>query len=337
MSSPSGAFYSILVPLDGSPLAAQALPLATNLARQKGARLRLVLVHEPPPAPRDALAANTFVTVDRVNQRGERQYLRSMQQRLRRAGIQLSAAATLTGHPGPALAEFARETGTDLVVMATHGRGGIRRAWLGSVADYLVRHLEIPILLVRAPEEATPPAPTRSPRQILVPLDGSALSEQALEPACRLAQAWQAELTPVNVVLPVMLVTDGNVPLPSTYDGDATELCRQDAQAYLDGVGERMREQGVRAEGIAVVGWNAAGALLEIARPDAVSAIVVATHGRGGLRRWALGSVADKLVRAAEVPVLVVRPSGAPRPAGARLRARSRRQGPPADARLLPS
>ena len=315
MSSHSDPFHSILVPLDGSPLAEQALPLATDLARQKGARLRLVLVHEPPPAPRDALAANMFVAVDRVNQRGERGYLRSVQRRLREDGIRLSAAATLTGHPGPALAEFARETGADLVVMATHGRSGIRRAWLGSVADYLIRHLELPILLVRAPETPATSVPERPSRQILVPLDGSALSEQALAPACRLARAWRAELTPVNIVLPVMLPADGNLPLPSAYDGNATEQCRQDAQQYLDGVSERVREWGVRAEGIAMVGWSTAGALLDIARPDAVGAIVLATHGRSGLRRWALGSVADKLIRAAEVPVLVVRPAGVPKPA----------------------
>jgi nucleotide-binding universal stress UspA family protein len=320
MGSPAGPFRSILVPLDGSPLAEQALPLAAELARHKGARLRLVLVHEPPPAPRDALAANLFVAIERVNQRGERGYLRSMQKKLRDEGIRLSAAITLTGHPGPALAEYARESGTDLVVMATHARGGVRRAWLGSVADYLIRHLDIPVLLARTAVPA--PATSRSARQILVPLDGSALSEQALDPACRLAQAWRAELTPVNIVMPVMLVTDGNVPLPSMYDADTTELCRQDAQQYLDGVDERMRDRGIRAEGIAMVGWSAAGALLDIARPDAVSAIVVATHGRGGLRRWAVGSVADKLVRGAEVPVLVVRPSATTRPAAHTARAR---------------
>jgi len=325
MSAHGNPFHSIMVPLDGSPLAERALPLATELARQKGAKLRLVLVHEPPPAPRDALAANMFVAIDRVNQRGERGYLRSIQRRLREDGIRLSAAVTLTGTPGPALAEFARETGTDLVVMATHGRSGIGRAWLGSVADYLVRHLDLPILLVRAPEPPTTSVPERAARQILVPLDGSALSEQALEPACRLAQAWRAELTPVNIVFPVMPVTDGNLPLPSTYDGNATEQCRQDAQQYLDGVGERVREWGVRAEGIAMVGWSAAGALLDLARPEAVRAIVLATHGRGGLRRWALGSVADKLIRAAEVPVLVVRPEGSPRPAARPSRARAGR------------
>lgn len=323
MRSHSDPFHSILVPLDGSPLAEQALPHAIELARQKGAKLRLVLVHEPPPAPLDALAANMFVAVDRVNQRGEQGYLRSVQRRLREEGIRLVAATTLTGHPGPALAEFARETGADVVVMATHGRSGIRRAWLGSVADYLIRHLELPILLVRAPEPPATSVAERPSRQILVPLDGSPLSEQALEPACRLAQAWQAELTPVRIVFPVMLVTDGNLPLPSTYDGAATEQCRQDAQQYLDGVGERVREWGVRAEGIAMVGWSAAGALLEIARVEPVGAIVLATHGRGGLRRWALGSVADKLIRAAEVPVLVVRPAGSPRPAARPSRARA--------------
>jgi nucleotide-binding universal stress UspA family protein len=314
MSSDLGPFHSILVPLDGSPLAEQALPLAAELARGKGARLRLVLVHELPPAPRDAFGANQFVALERVSRRGEREYLRRMQQELRTQGIRLSAAATLTGHPGPALAEYARETGSDLIVMTTHGRGGARRAWLGSVADDLIRHSGTPVLLVRAAESHATPVPARAPRQILVPLDGSDLSEQALPVASRLARTWGAELTPVTVVSPVV-PADANVPLPSIHGAEAIERYRQDAQEYLEGIDERMREQGIRAEGMAVVGWSAAGAILDLAHPDAVSAIVLATHGRGGLRRWVLGSVADKLIRAAEVPVLVVRPSGSGRQA----------------------
>jgi nucleotide-binding universal stress UspA family protein len=71
-----------------------------------------------------------------------------------------------------------------------------------------------------------------------------------------------------------------------------------------------MRAKGIRASGVAVVGWNAAESILQAARPEQVSLIVLATHGRGGLRRLALGSIADKLVRAGDVPVLVCHPSG---------------------------
>jgi nucleotide-binding universal stress UspA family protein len=85
---------------------------------------------------------------------------------------------------------------------------------------------------------------------------------------------------------------------------------REQAQDYLDDVVERMRGQGLRATGVAVLGWNTADAILDVARPERVAVVALATHGRGGLRRLALGSVADKLVRGADVPVLVYRPAG---------------------------
>ena len=89
-----------------------------------------------------------------ATRKAERAYLRRIQAKLREGGIRLSSAVTLTGDPGPALAQYAGEMAIDLVVMATHGRGGIRRAWLGSVADHLIRHLEVPVLLVRPTEGA---------------------------------------------------------------------------------------------------------------------------------------------------------------------------------------
>jgi nucleotide-binding universal stress UspA family protein len=124
---------SILVPLDGSPLAEQALPLAASIAQRGGGKLRLILVHELPPAPLDPSAARMFTSIELATRKSERTYLRGIQARLREGGTRLSSAVTLTGAPSSALAQHVRELGIDLVVMATHGRGGIRRAWLGSV------------------------------------------------------------------------------------------------------------------------------------------------------------------------------------------------------------
>lgn len=303
-------FRSILVPLDGSPLAEQAVPLAASIAQRAGGKLRLVLVHELPAPPGDAAAAKLFISIELAIRKSERAYLRGIQARLRKGGTRLSSGVTLTGRAGPELAQHVRELGIDLVVMATHGRGGIRRAWLGSVADNLIRSLEIPVLLVR-PREGQP-IPDRPPGagQILVPLDGSPLAEEALDAASALARVWDTEVTLLQVVRPVLLSDDPALPLPSAYDEELTALSRQQAQDYLDDVVERMHGQGLRATGVAVLGWNAADTILEVARPERVAVIALATHGRGGLRRLALGSVADKLVRGADVPVLVYRPAG---------------------------
>jgi nucleotide-binding universal stress UspA family protein len=302
-------FRSILVPLDGSPLAEQALPLASHIAQRAGGKLRLVLAHQLPSAPVDSLAAKLFTSIELATRKSERGYLRGIQAKLREGGTRLSSAVTLTVKAGPELAQYVGELGIDLVVMATHGRGGIQRAWLGSVADHLIRTLEVPVLLVR-PREGEP-APGRPPGvgQILVPLDGSPLAEEVLDVAAALARIWDVEVTLLQVVRPVLLSADPALPLPSAYDEGLTASCRQQAQDYLDNVVEQMHGQGLRATGVAVVGWNAADAILDVARPERVAVVALATHGRGGLRRLVLGSVADKLVRGADVPVLVYRPT----------------------------
>jgi len=134
MAHPS-SFRTILVPLDGSPLAEQALPLARRLAERAGSKLRLALVHQIPAAPLDPGAAKLFTSIELSTRKSERSYLRSLQAKLRQEGVRLASAVTLSGPVGPALAQYVQELGIDLVVMATHGRGGVRRAWLGSVAD----------------------------------------------------------------------------------------------------------------------------------------------------------------------------------------------------------
>jgi nucleotide-binding universal stress UspA family protein len=302
-------FASIMVPLDGSPLAERALPLGLDLAERARARLRLVLVHQTPPPPVDKAAARLAVRVDLAVRRAEREYLRTTQARL--AGTATKGrvrGVTVTGPVGQALADYVSELGVDLVVMATHGRGGFERAWLGSVADRLVRTLEIPVLLVRAGTEPGSEAVPGGP--VLVPLDGSPRAEEALGPALALARLWDADIQLIQVVRPVMLATDPALPLPSAYDEVGTAIGRDIAQDYLDDVAERVRAAGVRATANAVLGWGAVDTLLGLAVPDRIGVLALATHGHGGLRRAALGSVADKLVRGASIPVLVCRPRG---------------------------
>ena len=96
---------------------------------------------------------------------------------------------------------------------------------------------------------------------------------------------------------------------PNVYDEDATASWRAQAQDYLDGIVERLRSEGIRASAVASIGWSAVDSILSLARPENFGLIALATHGRSGLPRLALGSVADKLVRGAKVPVLVYRPA----------------------------
>jgi nucleotide-binding universal stress UspA family protein len=300
-------YRSILVPLDGSKLAAEALLLAARIARSSGAKLRLALVHQHPSILAGITVGKAMTNIELAARKAERAYLRETQSRLREEGTRVASAVTLTGPVCPALVTYVRELGVDLVVMATHGHGGLRRAWLGSVADYLVHHLQVPILLVRP---ASAHRVGVHPTEVLVPLDGSPLAEEAIGPAVDLARSWGAGVSLLQIVEPFLLSTEPTFPVPYTYDGDLTNMTRDAAQDYLDDVVERLREEGVRATGAAVIGWNTADAILEAAHPERVVMLALATHGRGGLQRLMLGSVADKLIRGADVPVLVHRPAG---------------------------
>jgi len=309
----ASSFRTILVPLDGSPVAEQALPLARRIAERAGSKLRLVLVHQIPTAPLDPAAARLFTSLELATRKSERAYLRSLQTKLRQEGVRLASAVTLSGPVGPALDQYVRELGIDLVVMATHGRGGVRRAWLGSVADYLVRHLQVPVLMVRPAEDGAATT-SASASQILVPLDGSALAEDAIGPAADLARLWGSELTLLRVVHPVVFYGDELLGWPAPVGVSGAAGSGGGAEGYVRDFSERLRGEGLRASGVAVVGWAAADAILKLARPEHVAAIAIATHGRGGLKRLALGSVADKLIRGADVPVLVYRPAQAAKP-----------------------
>lgn len=307
----------ILVPLDGSPFSEQALPVAIGVARRTGAALELVRVHEP----LESLAAGnlTFVPgasvpgppvpdpwVEEERRRADESYLRSTAARVGAQSGRDVAVAVLDGSPAEALARHVAARGPDLVVMTTHGRTGVSRVWLGSVAEGLVRRVPGAVLLVK-PGEREPAAPPF--RRVLVPLDGSPLSESVLEPSIGVVGAEDVEFTLVRATEP--LTAQSVASLGAIADARQAEWERQDAEvdAYLDAVAERLRARGLAARWRSLVHVHAARAILETAAEIGADLIAMATHGRGGLRRFLLGSVADKVLRGAEVCVLLYRPA----------------------------
>ena len=300
-------FQSILVPLDGSSLAEQAIPIAQALAERARCKLKLLMVHDRvvwmTPGP-------DYTKLELAMQKADREYLKSVTARVRERLGRSVSSAVLQGLPVvETLARYTRELGADLVVMTTHGRGGLQRAWLGSVTDQLIRSAEVPVLVVR-PGEAGAAPHAWNPGEILVALDGSSLAEAALEPAVEVARLWDAELSLVQVVQPIVPSHGPHLTFPLGYSDQVTAMRRDSAQDYIRDIAERVRESGVRASGVAVIGSAVPETLIELAEPERVGLIVLATHGLGGVRRMVLGSVADKVVRGANVPVLVVRPTG---------------------------
>jgi nucleotide-binding universal stress UspA family protein len=308
---------SILVPLDGSAFGEHALPTALAIARSAGATLRIAHVHQP-LAPASIAGVAIPDDVDASMRREEEAYLARAVRRLSTAAPVEVVPALLSGEVNEALQAHVEASGAELVVMATHGRGALGRFWLGSVTDELVRRLRVPLLLVRPRD--MPVDLTRLPafRHIVLPLDGTALAEEMIEPAVALGQLSEARFTLLRIVQPVLRAN--YLPEGSTLESmtqsyldylEAHQKCLVDeARAYLDGVADRLRARGARVEARVVVEDQAAAGILREAERLGADLIALATHGRRGLSRLVMGSVADKVIRAAPMPVLVRRPRG---------------------------
>ena len=305
-----GKYRSILVPLDGSPLSEQALPLAVAIAERARARLRLVLVFQIPSVPLSVKGQQLSVSLELAARKSERVYLETFAQQLKKRSASLAISSRLlTGPVAGTLLEYIRQSGTDLVVMTSRGQGGLQRLWLGSVADALIRGSPVPVLLVRPEENPSPQPVLENLRQILVPLDRSALAASILDPAIKLASLARAELMLLEVIRPLASPLQSQSAPPARLDAELTSLRRKEAADYLGNLADECLKAGVKATFSAPLGINVADTILALAESPTVGMIALATHGRGGLKRLALGSVADKVVRAAPRPILVYRPA----------------------------
>jgi len=314
---------TILVPLDGSELAEQALPLATALARASDAELHLVHVFVPYAARADmpgAVLDNS--EIERTLEEQSTQYLRSVTERISAELPSHVRADPVRTRPirspyseSVAVVDRLRRTAArlhpDLIVLATHARGGLGRAWLGSVADALIRRVNVPTLLVHPREDA--PVHASVFRHILVPLDGSRLAEESIPLAARLAALGDARVTLLRVVIPQIAV--GHPSLVLQFNVDQLEHHRRAAKRYVDEVVERHRGAVPSMTGEVVLAESPPRAILGWSQEHGVDLIAMSTHGRSGFRRFMLGSVADKIIRGANVPVLLTRPGDVAAPA----------------------
>jgi nucleotide-binding universal stress UspA family protein len=255
-------------------------------------------------------------TTDRALRERDRAYVAAVVQRLAAVADITPSSTLLDGPVADAINRHAAATGADLLVMTTHGRGPMARFWLGSVADALVRQASIPILLVQPKEAAPDLAQEPVLRRVLIPLDGSELAEQILEPALALGTATQAEYTILRVVK--QMTPAGYDPASGRVSGLRESLLKQlqeldrrnwtEAQEYLERLAGGLRARPLTVQTRVVSHEQPATAILDDAQKNAVDLIALATQGRGGLKRLLLGSVADKVVRGAATPVLVYRP-----------------------------
>lgn len=320
-------FQRLLVPLDGSKRAEQAIVVAARIARASGGSIILLRVvstqievgtyiTEPSVLMQEALEADLTRAIN---------YLAKVRMSNELAGLEThvevrSGASALT------ILDAVHAQGVDLIVMCSHGDTGFKRWMLGSVAQEVARHSPIPVLILR---EGGPmptssfPDPIRPLRGVmgLVALDGSTLAESALEPAARLVAALAFPAHGILQLTKAVKLTESKRISRGSVDPRVKDDALYEAETYLSAVADRIRRGEVTDLHLGVVysvatGKDVADALLKVAEMGkavegtvelgSCDLIVMATHGRGGLQRLAMGSVVEHVLGATKLPLLIV-------------------------------
>lgn len=291
--SPAGRPATVLVPLDGSALARRAIPYAADLARRLSARL--ILLHAYAARPR---AAGADPELDVVMAMSE------LASDLRREGVPTTTWLSYD-ESGPAVVQTIADLKADLLVMSTHGRGGLSQLLFGSIAEYVVRHSTTPVVLVT--ERTQPRWPAGSRFSVVVPLDGTPFAEHALPPARMMAAAFDADLVLVRTPEPPITPPHST---PSHWsEGERRAL--DAVELDLERVAGPLRAGGLRVVTRGEAGAPAA-AIAEVANELWPSLAVMATHARGALSRLLLETVAAETLRRLAAPVMLIRPTSPP-------------------------
>ena len=292
-------YERILVPLDGSPMAEQVLPYVSALGKAFGSSVTLYRAFDPVDESLSDPAHGVYI--DRLASAFRNTALDYLG-RVKSSMTELGDSVTTSAHEGAAASLIVNEAANDpntLIAMSTHGRSGITRWVLGSVADKVLRAACNSLMIIRArPQEGFSPGlvATRSERwstsvqidTLVVPVDGSPMAEEVLPHVTAMSKAIGAKVSLVRVA--------------TSQDGQA------EAREYLDQVSERLGQEGVSSVEGQVLSGEPAGALLDMLQSSPNTMVtMMTTRGRSGLERWVLGSVSERVVRYSGTPVLIDR------------------------------
>jgi len=300
-------FSRIIVPVDGSKLAEAVLPYVRVFARAFDSKVSLLQAMdlESGSFPADLIGlmseAKAEETKELARRTGEK-YLAGLEKTIGAVEVERIIGA---GQPDKVIVEESgRDGATNLIAMSTHGRSGIGRWIVGSVTDKVIHSSSSSMLIVRPSLEDNQVEGEAHLRRIIVPLDGSEVSEKALPVAGELAKRLSLEIVLVRVVSTIQLSMAGE--WPSGYP-DVLGAVEDEAREYLGGKGEELRSQGITKLESQVVLGDAAAQIADLAHRNGESLVVMTSRGRSGLSRALLGSIADRVVRSCEAPVLLVR------------------------------
>jgi nucleotide-binding universal stress UspA family protein len=298
---------TILIPTDGSALAERALPVALDIARRTGGSVHVVRAHASIAvaiaAAEGAMLSAPVQAADEALRTRAREDTASLASRVGREWAARITPHVEDGNPGHVICEVAERIGADLIVMTTHGEGGFEPGWLGSVTDFVIRHSHRPVLALPA-NDAHGDAPL-TPRSILITLDGSATSEAILPLAREIAIIFGAQVELVRIVSPYIpgdVASALTAGMPDEFGIDSVSARAKDS---LDRHAAHLRADGLEVTSTLRVDLSPTRSLLEHVRESRPDCIAIATQGRG-LSRVFVGSVADKMIRSAARPVLVL-------------------------------
>jgi len=292
-------YDSILVPTDGGEHANRAAAHAASLAHAMEAAVHVIAVVDVQSAAGPFSAGGVDEAFVEQLESEATDALETVERRLDEAGVATVETVLTEGTPRKAILEYAAEAGVDAIAMGTHGRSGLGRFVTGSVTEHVLRRADVPVLTVRAPEESHPAGPYED---VLVPTDGSECAAAAIDHGIGVARAFDARVHAVSVIDPTVLAASPDTgPTPGMLE--RFEAAHAEA---TETVAERAREAGLTAT-TAVQQGSPARTLLEYADEQGVDLLAMGTHGRTGPRRLVLGSVTERVIRHADVPVLAVR------------------------------
>jgi nucleotide-binding universal stress UspA family protein len=300
----------VLAPVDGSNRALRAVPWAEKFAGPDGT---VILLRVVPPRPNYGESLFSLVGADDSVQDIQDAWTRTAKADLDEAAALLSASKVTVeqmvaeGEPDEEIVTAAARRGVQMIAMSSHGRGAIGRAIFGSVADRVARTTPVPVLILRTPDENVDPDVVVS--RIVVPLDGSEIAGRALPIAGELSKQLAVPVHVIRAVdaaltLPMTSGVFGAGPVVSAEVTDQIwEEAEAEARSTVTAAVSRLQAAGIDASG-GIVNGSPFFAISEVIEPGDL--LILTSHGRGGVRRWLLGSVAEKLVREANAPVMLV-------------------------------
>jgi len=296
-------YTRLLIPLDGSDTAETVLPYGRTLARSLEIPVELLGIVDTSVLDnqvfRDTGDSKTIIA----------QSIRSSEEYLKRIAKTFPAdnvrCVVETGKAEDVIIEKAGSDAT-LTAMATHGRSGINRLLMGSVAEKVLRSAINPLILIRASEEANSEG-LAVLKSVIVPLDGSELAETVLSPVVQLANALKLDvilLRAYQVPMNTYAGMEDSYPIDYAKIGGAL---KDEAQSYLEGKVAELKRNGIEKLSFVISDGSGAGEIIALGRQTPDNLIAMCTHGRSGIKRWVLGSVTEKVVRLCGDPVLIVR------------------------------